>query len=131
MRITNLQKDQLKNIISKHELSQDYFEFGGKDEIFQVKFRDDFFTFYIKMYDIDKYQNTISYVNNKNQQVLKQSWDETISQFEHWAIGISKDIKYLPKRNEKLAQIFPHEIHKYSKSCNYSVPLKLRRFFIF
>jgi hypothetical protein len=45
MRITNPQKSQLKSIITEIGLNENQFEYHGKDEIFQVKFKDDFFTF--------------------------------------------------------------------------------------
>ncbi len=116
MRVTNSQKTQLKNIITELGLSENYFDFSGKDEVFQIKFKNDFFTFHINMYEAGKYQNTITYVDNKKPQLLKQNWVDTVSQFKHWTKGISEDVKHLPKQIEKADMEFPTEIHKYSKS---------------
>ncbi|MDN3656823.1 hypothetical protein QWZ08_14345 [Ferruginibacter paludis] len=116
MRITNKQKIELKNILTESGLDEEQFEFVGEDEKFQIKFRTDFFTFSIEMYEPEKYLNTITYVNNKKPHSLRQNWKDTISQFQHWAKGISEDVKHLPKAITKKELKFPPEIFKYSKA---------------
>jgi hypothetical protein len=66
----------------------------------------------INMFEPDKYLNTITYVNNKKPQALRQTWEETVSQFKHWTRGIIDDVKHLPKKIEKAEIQFPIEIHK-------------------
>jgi hypothetical protein len=115
MRITNPQKTQLRKLITDFGLTDDQFDYGGQDDIFQVKFKNNFFTFHIKMVEPDVYQNTITYVNNKNAQVQRQNWQNTVLQFRHWTSGISEDVKATPKEFKKANNEFPIEILKYSK----------------
>ena len=116
MRITNPQKTQLKSIIQELGLKDTEFTYEGRDEFFNIKFKSDFFTFHIHKLDHDVYVNTITYVNNKKPDAIRQKWNDTVNQFKHWITGISEDVKHLQKDFEKLEVHFPLEIHKYSKS---------------
>lgn len=116
MRITNVQKIQLKKIIQAFGLQEEHFDFSGQDESFQVKFKENFFTFHIKMEGADNFVNTISYVNNKHPHSLRQKWQDTLSQFKTWIDGIAEDVKCTPKAFKNADNEFPVEIVNYSKS---------------
>lgn len=115
MRITNPKRAELRKIISDSGLSEDEFDYSGQDELFHVKFKNNFFTFQIKMVEYDVFQNNIAYVNNKNFVVQKQNWKDTVLQFKHWINGIADDVKASPKEFKESRKEFPLEVGKYSK----------------
>ena len=118
MRITNTQKTGLINILKKYNLDSELFEFNGQDELYTIKFIDNYFEFTVKKITTVGYECYIKSVNNKNPAGYKASWEHVLVYFDRWVQGIADDVKDSPNKNKikNAEKAFPKEVEKYSKN---------------
>jgi len=118
MRITNIQKADLFAILKKYNLSGELFEFNGQDELYTIKFIDNYFEFTIKKIISNEYDVYVKSIDNKTPAGYRIRWENVLAYFDKWSLSISKDIINSPEKSKinNAEKAFPKEVEKYSKN---------------
>jgi len=86
MRITNTQKHELSEIFRESGLNLLDFETSGQVKEFKIKYKFDYFSFYIDIHDKNKdvYHVTIFKVSNTKANPVAATWEQVKGKFKVW-----------------------------------------------
>lgn len=92
MRITNLQKKALSDLLREVGLNVVDFEVSGMHKEFKVQYRYDYFSFSINRVGLQQYSIGILPVNSTKPISETGDWDYLISRFGVWAEQLAKEL---------------------------------------
>jgi hypothetical protein len=93
MRITNVQKKELADIAKSKGLSTSLFITSGGNKIFQIKLKEDVFSFSVEKQLVDRYKIREISISNLNENSAEVSWKGVISRYRIWIENIAKEVK--------------------------------------
>lgn len=115
MRISNEHKTIFKKIITDSGLKLVQFEITGENEYFNIKYKQEYFEFKIKMIGSSKYTCIVKSINDINAHVYDKHWVDMLVLLKGWITQIAKDIEHSPIDIQHQEEDFPMIIKRHCK----------------
>jgi hypothetical protein len=115
MRISNEHKTIFKKILTDAGLQLTQFDISGENEVFYIKFKQDYFDFKIEMANSSKYTCTLRTINDLNPRSYDRGWVDMLNLLKGWASQIARDIEHSPTDIQPHEEDFPSIIKKHCK----------------